>query len=82
MCREGADLRFGQYLHSYAKVHHGHTGVPVPAHVYHGVTTVRSGPFQQGVRSGCVILRLRLHRGVLQAFWESQEVVTARQGAG
>lgn len=72
-------LRLGRYLHSYAKVHHGHTGVPVPAHVHHGVTTVRGGPLQRGVRRRNVVLRLRLHRGVLGAFWESQEVVTARQ---
>lgn len=75
-------LTFGWYLHSYAKVHHGHTGVPVPAHVHHGVTTVRSGPLQRGVRSCHVVLRLGLHRGVLRVFWESQEVVTARQRAG
>lgn len=73
---------FGWYLHGYAKVHHGHTGVPVPAHVHHGVTTVRGGPLQRGVRRRYVILRLSLHRGVLRAFWESQEVVTARQWAG
>lgn len=70
------------YLHSYAKVHHGHTGVPVPAHVHHGVTTVRSRLLQRGVRSCHVVLGLGLHRGVLRAFWESQEVVTARQRAG
>lgn len=77
-----ASLRFGRYLHSYAKVHHGHTGVPVPAHVHHGVATVRCGLLQRRMQSCCVVLRLCLRRGVLRAFWESREVVRARQGAG
>lgn len=72
-------LTFGRYLHSYAKVHHGHAGVPVPAHVHHGVTAVRRGPLQRGLRSRYVILGLRLRRGVLGAFWGSQQVVTATE---
>lgn len=77
--RDRAGLRFFcRYLHSYSKVHHGHAGVPVPAHVHHGVTTVRDRLLQSGVGRSHVVLRLHIHCRVLRAFWESQEVVTAR----
>lgn len=72
----------GSDLHAYAKVHHGHAGVPVPAHVHHGVTALRRGPLRRAGRRRRVVFRLRLRRGVLRAFWESQQVVTASEQFG
>ena len=77
---KGGDGRcWGWYLHSHAIVHHGHAGVPMPAHVHHGVTTVRRLALQRRPRGTQVVLRLRLQGGVLKKFWEIQDAVIVRQ---
>lgn len=55
----------GRYLHGHAEVHHGDAGVAVPAHVHHGVATVRGLAFQGGARGAEVVLRLLVGHGGL-----------------
>lgn len=51
-------LDWRPYLNGHAEVHHGDTGVAVPAHVHHGVATMGGLALQRGARGAEVILRL------------------------
>ena len=66
-------VRLGKkYLHGNTKVHHGHAGVAVPAHVHRGVATVRRLPLQRRARGTQVVLGLLVHPRVVRGFWEIQ----------
>lgn len=43
-------------LHGNAEVHHGDAGAAMPAHVHHGVATVRGLALQRGPRGAQVVL--------------------------
>ena len=57
------------YLHGHAEVHHGDTGVAVPAHVHHSVATVGGLALQRGAWGTEVILWLLVsHCDLIRGF--------------